>query len=215
MADLVLHNDAPLPFHAALSWKGIIQQIHNNIKPRQTVHFDIFGGGYSDFAIRFGDPQSEFTAKQNWVEFLALGVEIGGAVLTLATLGAGSDVAVAADTTAEAAAEGVAQAAAVQVSSATMVGVVSGGVTVVGFVGDIAGQILRPATIVGVTRGRNIDMRIDQATLHGELVADPGHPGKSLMHIDDIDPARLSWTDQLTHKTGSVDSGGKADYPAF
>jgi hypothetical protein len=54
-----------------------------------------------------------------------------------------------------------------------------------------------------------------QATLHGDLVPDPDHPGRKLMHIDHIDPARLSWVDEQTHKPGSVNSGGKADYPTF
>jgi hypothetical protein len=203
VADCCIHNYSMMPINAALSFDHVVQDFRNNIPSGTTVHLDLEGAGWSDLTVLPALATNGFSHKGDVLAVVELTASLLGGVVTVLTLGAGTEVGIALQAVA-----GSAEAAA---AAATAVKVVSGVVTVAGLVGELVGAVTRPVELTGVPHGSVLTVLVTQAPIPGALVPDRTDPSTMVWRASaPIPPLKLSWTMMGTLRgtvTGELTSG--------
>lgn len=84
MSNIAVTNNTRLPIHIAMTWKGIVQYYHNDLKPGETHNFDKFLTGWSDFHAVIATEENRFNHDSDAGAILGLGAVAAGIVISVA-----------------------------------------------------------------------------------------------------------------------------------
>lgn len=84
MSNISVTNNTKLPIHIAMTWKGIVQYFHNDLKPGETHNFDKFFTGWSDFHAVVATEENRFSHDNDAAAILGLGAVVAGVVASVA-----------------------------------------------------------------------------------------------------------------------------------